>query len=69
MSERDPRVDPRPGDVVCHSDRRRRAVSHVEYDLVSGEHFDARGFSLFDCWITTWRDWARGGEVITRGEP
>jgi hypothetical protein len=68
-SDRDPRTDPRPGDVLekifANGRKRRRRVficrrEKVEYSVPS-----RIAHSL--CWLTHWRQWAKGTTVIARG--
>jgi hypothetical protein len=56
MPERDPRVDPRPGDKV------RDCVVCRRYDLTLTYH-DAQG-NLESCSLESWRKWGKDAEVI-----
>jgi hypothetical protein len=63
---RDPRIDPRPGDVVAKDQisrtvisRRGGAITYVSLGRRKG---------VYDCWITTWTAWARTSEVIHAAE-
>lgn len=62
MSQRDPLTDPRAGDVVRKFAGGERHVQKVE----GGDIFYSRFSSgaLRRCWISTWRDWCRGAEVV-----
>lgn len=66
---RDPRLDPRAGDVLMNRGVRREAQRVSE----SGE--SVRSFFLSPRWrhtewapITTWRKWAKNAEVLYRAE-
>jgi hypothetical protein len=63
-SERNPRIDPRVGDVLRQGHLQRsvyhRHGSDVYYEKGSNNRSTC-------CWITTWREWARGAEVLKRG--
>ena len=58
---RDPRIDPKPGDVLKKGGFT-RTVEQVKLREVwyrrrrEGAVDESRGA----CWITTWRDWAKG---------
>jgi hypothetical protein len=64
MSERDPRVDPRPGDVLLRSGVKRTVLAVSEL----------RVFSVFesllwrkkhrDSWKSAFRTWAKKAEVL-----
>lgn len=66
-SERDPRIDPRPGDVLTKGDRRRVVIlAHAEWSWVSyGAGASGRTLS---CDLRSWREWARKATVEKRGE-
>jgi hypothetical protein len=57
MSERDPRVDPRPGDVLRGGGLRREVI-----DL--GDVYGAP----YQEWLAKWREWAANAEVVKRGD-
>lgn len=65
--DRDPRIDPRPGDMVCstrHKDGRERHVvrrdgNNIYYLTVTVNKTSDRKC----CWITTWQDWCRANSV------
>lgn len=60
-TKRDPRTDPRPGDVI-ERDGLRRCV-----DSVFGCNIRWRrkpGAALRSCLITAWRNWAKDAAVI-----
>lgn len=75
MSDRDPRVDPRVGDVVRKGDRERTilrtqstssgGVGEIQYEVRVDDRPGRKGGV---CWITSWQDWCRGAEVVQRGE-
>lgn len=79
-NERDPRVDPRPGDVLAKDGRERR-VDTLIFNIGRRAHAllwqRSRNHQLRRCDIETWRTWARdaeivwvrNAEVIARGEP
>lgn len=53
---RDPRLDPRKGDVLQKGNRKRVVEMRVENTVnYNGERW---------CWITTWQDWAKKAEVL-----
>ena len=71
-TERDPRKDPRPGDIVSQgrifNGKRAskrvvvlRAPDNLTYESSSGLNRT--------CKLDTWKEWARGAEIVTRGEP
>lgn len=65
--DRDPRVNPAEGDEVRVGDVTRQVVyisvmGKVVYDLLG----TPRGQLV--CEMETWRRWAKGGEVLKRGE-
>ena len=65
-AERDPRVDPRPGDAMRKGKIARfvteRDGNHIIYARKVGEVPRASG--SFTCWITTWQDWAKDATVL-----
>lgn len=72
MSERDPRVDPRPGDVL------RRVIGFSNYERrvvccgMSGgtptvTFLSRTGKRHTTIWLTDWRKWAANAEIVKRG--
>lgn len=66
-SERDPRVDPMPGDVLDTVEQRREVVCcpprMVQFVCPSCGPGD-----IHTIYASTWRKWARNAEVIQRGD-
>lgn len=61
---RDPRVDPRQGDIVISAKGRQRAVVYVTlHDLVV---YDDQWGNQKDCKLATWKRWAKGGKIERR---
>ena len=70
MSERDPRVDPRPGDVV-HSTREFLPFHVTEADPIGNSicgHFGQHGIRGSLCGFPYWRKWAENAKVIKKAE-
>ena len=70
MNKRDPRIDPRKGDVVRKGYLPTRHVNGFDADdnvcyspFANGIQFCSRA-----CSLTAWRSWAKGAEVVRRGE-
>lgn len=68
VRERDPRIDPRPGDRLRKDGSTREVIKHL---LIYGQPFviwtgtaKARG----RCNPDSWRAWAKSAEVIKRGK-
>ena len=65
--ERDPRMDPSPGDVIvretCNSITRR-----VVYNVRGTTIIYRRGEYQGNVCLATWRSWARNAEVVRRSE-
>ena len=57
---RDPRTDPRPGDVIARAGRPRTVVYRSQWGTVI---YDTRKQSQLRCTLATWKKWARGAEV------
>lgn len=67
MEIRDPKKDPLAGDVLTKGTRTRR-VTMVEQNIITYELTTGGGKPRnLQCWISTWRDWARKAEVVTVG--
>ena len=65
MSERDPRVDPRPGDVVGHRILGKLEVTQVVFDAVDYRFAESKDKGVrFRSSLDTWRWWCRGAEVV-----
>lgn len=58
---RDPRIDPRPGDILNHTDNlRARMVVEVNGNDIVYRTVGKNGLGAKrQCWISTWREWAR----------
>lgn len=76
MSERDPRVDPMPFDVLTKGGRKRTvAYVTIGHGRHAGHRNDGRRVVYDDhkdlekiCDLTSWRRWAKGCAVTRRGE-
>jgi hypothetical protein len=67
MSDRDPRRDPIPGDSVQHCVTLiMRTVTRVKDNDVTYQN-NRRKDSGF-CFISTWRQWAKGAKILKRGD-
>lgn len=72
MSQRDPRIDPRAGDVVRASrfknNRERHVVARHAGDIAYSAVTATKSVRK-TCWITTWQDWCKkhGVDVIQVG--
>lgn len=67
VKDRDPKIDPVKGDKVVKG-----KLSREVMDVQSGVHVYYRkrpNGPTSSCWITTWQDWCRKGDVVARGEP
>jgi len=69
MPNRDPRVDPRPGDVLIYGPQWQMERAEV-LGLVNGEiaYRYRVGGSVFLCSLNEWQDLMRGAEVIHAAE-
>lgn len=70
MTARDPRSDPRPGDVLRKGERTRIVLSAKPLGAGFMVSYNS-GKRTHDTWISTWREWCRGAEVVrvsTEGE-
>lgn len=71
-SERDPRVDPRPGDVVSVPDLHPLGVAEkrtVDYLINGGLRWSGslrETSKSYTCSQKTWRRWAKDGEIVAR---
>lgn len=67
--ERDPRNDPRAGDVLSkpggNGPLRREVTSRSGYTVCYRRNGHRRSRS---CWITSWQEWARGATVDQTAE-
>jgi hypothetical protein len=68
MSERDPRVDPRPGDILKFKRNLRRVTYFPDPAYVDPTVRWTDGIFDFHVQIGTWRSWAKDAQVIERGE-
>ena len=65
--DRDPRVDPQPGDVVQVRNDKRRVIALFP-TAPSGTVVSWRSpWNNATCLVRTWRRWAKCGEVVSRG--
>lgn len=65
-SERDPRTDPRPGDVLRKNGNTRRVIKYLliygrQFVVWTGSKVKARG----QCNPHSWQMWAKNAEVLT----
>jgi hypothetical protein len=68
-AERDPRLDPHVGDFIAKmsgANKRltRLVVKRKNFDIMYRDH----NGTVKTCWITSWQDWARLGEVEKTGK-
>lgn len=61
---RDPRIDPAVGDIVFKGDIG-RMVTIVDGHSITYRDYRGR---LRYCQITTWREWCKNAEILTRGK-
>jgi hypothetical protein len=66
MAERDPRVDPRPGDVLTRGGDEVE-VLYFRY-LLGIAKWRTRGGKSMRCSAIAWRKWAANATVVRRGE-
>ncbi len=59
---RDPKANPRPGDVLCKEGRTRRVVNVVGLNIYWSR--GKPGSKVQCAWISTWREWARTADVV-----
>lgn len=67
---RDPRKDPRPGDVVSQGrifNGKRSAERTVTANFGGSVSYRTYRWGR-TCSLDTWREWARGADVVTVGE-
>jgi hypothetical protein len=68
-AERDPRVDPESGDQVTFNQRLVRQVTLAIRERVAFIHLiDGRPVDAEIVSLEEWQEWARGAEVVQRGE-
>jgi hypothetical protein len=60
---RDPRIDPKAGDVLRKNSLSRRVVEVASMDVYWCR--DGSDRRVQPAWISTWRTWARDAEVLT----
>jgi hypothetical protein len=67
---RDPKLDPRPGDVLAKTSKAGKKIERhvVEVDGYDIWYTDGKKTDRHLCFISTWMQWARAAEVVTRGE-
>lgn len=65
-AERDPRVDPRPGDVLVYDGGSVPKITVIGVDSTAVS-WSSLGIPDACCDIESWRRWARNTTVITRG--
>lgn len=63
MSKRDPRIEPKPGDVVKVRNEARTVIELFPNGL-RWKSF----WSENNCMFRTWQRWAKGAEVVTKAE-
>ena len=62
MADRDPRIDPRVGDIVQVRHDRRKVIAVLDDGIKWRSPWDAR-----TCSLKTWRKWARDAVEVERG--
>ncbi len=62
--KRDPRIDPRPRDVIEKGSKQRQVTERNGNEITYQNKWGLSGARRGSCWITTWRDWAKDSEVI-----
>lgn len=67
MSERDPRINPLPGDVLIYGPQWQLERCEVIGLIKHGVRYRLWGGEVA-CLIGQWREWMRGAEVIRRHE-
>lgn len=60
MTERDPRIDPQPGDIFRHPLCKRVTVLSRSCERLSYEVWE----TAYEAALPQWREWAKGAEVI-----
>jgi hypothetical protein len=65
VTERDPRIDPKPGDVLA-TPRSKRMVSWIDGEIIGVYYSTGGGFRSF-AYAEEWKSWAKDAEVITKG--
>lgn len=61
---RDPKLDPRPGDVLFTTTASgKRTLREVTKRVNNDITYRVESGKVRTCWITTWMDWAREAEV------
>lgn len=70
MSEtkRDPRVDPKPGDVVCYVCPFRRVIVTVRERSKRRIYYQLPNWAPQWCRVGQWRKWMRGARVLQVAE-
>ena len=63
---RDPRVDPRPGDVLEKNSLSRTVLDVRGMDIVWGRRDSTSKPNI--AWISTWREWARTATILHTAE-
>lgn len=68
MNQRDPRIDPRNGDVLRFGKFLREVTGRSMHEVTYTRYSPSARKPHQGCWISTWQDWARKAEVIHRAE-
>lgn len=68
-TERDPLVDPQPGDQILKGVGKKNLARYRDVVERDGHHVRYRSNSgpVKECWIATWWDWCKGATVTKRG--
>jgi hypothetical protein len=63
--DRDPRIDPRQGDVVAKDGQRNVPIRRLVAGRDGNQVFyrSAENGVVKACWLSTWMDWCYGAEV------
>lgn len=73
MSERDPRRDPKVGDVLAKNGKDRKVTEiigpiHKGYSVRMRVEYVGTGVSSPDVTLRSWRSWAKDAEVTSRAD-
>lgn len=66
-TKRDPRIDPKPGDVLAKNGKKRTVLFLVPCGSWADIYYQSQGRKV-RCYSGTWRDWAKGAEVFHAAE-
>lgn len=68
MSERDPRVDPKPGDVVIFGPQWQRERYEVMVRDAGVKYLMGDSRLGHHCSLRDWRQWSANAEIVKRGD-